>query len=247
MPANERAWASFTRPGAAGWGLGMPNGWRRAATLACWPSDPGRQADQAPNPAEIAAVRLAPGRADRHRGYAGGDPMTELAPTGDQHGPAGHRPAVNLFHVGAPWRSPHPIPAPPPADSPCPFPTTPNRPTTSDTALGGRVDGTPAALAGRWRALIRGVVGWVVVASTPQWVLARDRVVRAVVGSDGDDELAASVACFELPDGLGDLGQREGSVDEWRELAGLDELAQGLQVFLARVGGQHPQPLAHEP
>jgi hypothetical protein len=65
--------------------------------------------------------------------------------------------------------------------------------------------------------------------------------------SHGDDDLSASVACFELPDGLGDLGQRVGSVDDRCELAGLDEFPQGLQVFLPRLGGQHPQPLAHEP
>ena len=70
----------------------------------------------------------------------------------------------------------------------------------------------------------------------------------AVVGaSDGDDDLAASVACFERPHGLGDLTQRVGPADARGELAGLEQLPQGLQIFLVLLGGQHPQTLAHEP
>jgi hypothetical protein len=68
-----------------------------------------------------------------------------------------------------------------------------------------------------------------------------------VVGSHGDDDLAAGVACFERPHGLGDLPQRVGPADAWPELAGLDELPQDLQVLLALLRDQHPQPLAHEP
>jgi hypothetical protein len=73
-------------------------------------------------------------------------------------------------------------------------------------------------------------------------------VVCAVAGaSDGDDDLAASVARFERPHGLGDLTQRVGPADARGELAGLEQLRQGLQVFLVFLGGQHPQTLAHEP
>jgi hypothetical protein len=56
----------------------------------------------------------------------------------------------------------------------------------------------------------------------------------------GDDDLAASVAVHHLPDGLGHLGQREGPANDRGELAGLDQLPQGLQVLLAGLGAQHP-------
>ena len=65
--------------------------------------------------------------------------------------------------------------------------------------------------------------------------------------SDGDDELSSGVPLLQLPDGLGDLAQRVGPVNDRRELAGLDELPQDHQVVLARLGGQHPQPLTNEP
>src|SRR5918992_5163877 len=66
-------------------------------------------------------------------------------------------------------------------------------------------------------------------------------------GSHGDDDLAAGVARFERPHGLGGLAQRVDPADERPELAGLDELPQDLQVLLALLGDQHPQPLTHEP
>ena len=64
-------------------------------------------------------------------------------------------------------------------------------------------------------------------------------VLCAVAGaSDGDDDLAPGVACFERPHGLGDLTQRVGPADARGELAGLEQLPQGLQVFLVLLGGQ---------
>ena len=46
-------------------------------------------------------------------------------------------------------------------------------------------------------------------------------VLCAVAGaSDGDDDLAPGVACFERPHGLGDLAQRVGPADARGELAG---------------------------
>jgi SAM-dependent methyltransferase len=65
--------------------------------------------------------------------------------------------------------------------------------------------------------------------------------------SHGDGDLAAPVALDQLPDGLGDLGQRVGRADRWGDLAGLQQLPQGLEVLLPRLGAQHRQPLAHEP
>jgi len=77
--------------------------------------------------------------------------------------------------------------------------------------------------------------------------LVRAPVICALVGLHGDDNLAASLACFQRPHGLGNLAQRIGPADEWPELAGLDQLPQDLQVLLVRLGGQHPQPLTHQP
>ena len=68
----------------------------------------------------------------------------------------------------------------------------------------------------------------------------------STAASDGDDELAAAVALDQLADGLGDLGQRVGPADGRGDLASLQQLPQGLEIFLARLGAQHPQPLAHE-
>jgi hypothetical protein len=68
----------------------------------------------------------------------------------------------------------------------------------------------------------------------------------AVAASHGDDELAAPVALDQLADGLGDLGQRVGRADGRGDLAGLQQLPQGLEIVLARLGAQHPQPLADE-
>ena len=56
----------------------------------------------------------------------------------------------------------------------------------------------------------------------------------------------AALALDQLPDGLGDLGQRVGPADGRGDLAGLQQLPQGLEIFLARLGAQHPQPLANE-
>jgi Transposase, Mutator family len=74
-----------------------------------------------------------------------------------------------------------------------------------------------------------------------------EQALVAMVRSDGDDDLAASMALYQMPDGLRDLTQRVGPVDHGRELAGLDQLPQGLKVLLPRLGAQHPQPLAHHP
>ena len=66
--------------------------------------------------------------------------------------------------------------------------------------------------------------------------------------SHGDGDLApASAALDHLPHGLGDLAQRVGPADDWGELAGLEQLGQGLKIFRPLLGGQHAQPLAHQP
>ena len=43
------------------------------------------------------------------------------------------------------------------------------------------------------------------------------------------------------------VAQRVGPVDDRGELASLQQLSKGLQVLLAWLGGQHPQPLADQP
>jgi hypothetical protein len=64
--------------------------------------------------------------------------------------------------------------------------------------------------------------------------------------ADGDDDLAARVALSPVPDRLGDLAQRVGPVDQRRDLAGLDQLPQALDVLLALGRDQPTQPLTHE-
>ena len=42
--------------------------------------------------------------------------------------------------------------------------------------------------------------------------------------SHGDDDFSLSVSFFEITDGLGGLGERVHSVDDWCDLPGFDEL-----------------------
>ena len=46
------------------------------------------------------------------------------------------------------------------------------------------------------------------------------------VGLYGDDNLSPGVPFFEVSNGLGSITQRVGPVDDWRDLAGLEKLAQ---------------------
>src|SRR5256885_3927400 len=64
--------------------------------------------------------------------------------------------------------------------------------------------------------------------------------------SDGDNDLAACATLSQVPDGLCNLAQRECSVDNRLDRACLQELAQYLQVILARRCDQRTQPLTHE-
>jgi hypothetical protein len=69
---------------------------------------------------------------------------------------------------------------------------------------------------------------------------------EVVGGSHGDDDLSPSVSLLQIPDGLGDLAQWVGPVDDRRHLAGLDQLLQHQQVGSSFLGDQRPQPLAHQ-
>src|SRR5437762_1317020 len=71
---------------------------------------------------------------------------------------------------------------------------------------------------------------------------------RSAQGSSsyGDDDLAAGTALAEIPHGLVDLAQRERPVDDGHDLAGLEELAQRLQILLALGRDPGAQLLTHE-
>ena len=68
----------------------------------------------------------------------------------------------------------------------------------------------------------------------------------AVRASHGDDDLSASASRVQIADGVRDLAQRIGPVDDRRDLAGFDELCQDLQVAWLRAPRTIGQPLAHE-
>src|SRR5215204_1051939 len=74
-------------------------------------------------------------------------------------------------------------------------------------------------------------------------VRGRSRAARA---RHGDNDLAACVAFSHIPDGLRDLAQRERPVDDGRELAGLEQLVQCLQVFLRLRRDPGAQLLTYE-
>src|SRR5207247_749967 len=52
-------------------------------------------------------------------------------------------------------------------------------------------------------------------------------------GSDGEDDLAAGVAFFEVPDGVRGFAEGVRAVDDRGELAGLDEVEQVRKVLFA--------------
>ena len=57
---------------------------------------------------------------------------------------------------------------------------------------------------------------------------------------------SSGVSFFKIPDGLGNLAQRERPVDHRRELAGLDELLEDDHVLVVLRGHERAQLLAHE-
>jgi hypothetical protein len=61
-----------------------------------------------------------------------------------------------------------------------------------------------------------------------------------------DDDLSSSVSLFEIPDGLGNLGERVGPVDDRCDLPGFDELGEDDQVLVVLRGHERAQLLAHE-
>src|SRR6267378_1089562 len=64
--------------------------------------------------------------------------------------------------------------------------------------------------------------------------------------SNGDDDLSPRVPLFDVPDGLGGVLQRIGSVDDGRDLPGFKQLLQKDQVFLLELRDEETEPLAHE-
>ena len=74
-------------------------------------------------------------------------------------------------------------------------------------------------------------------------LLAMAPVIRT---SHGDNDLSSAVTFLQIPESVRDFAQRERSVDDRRELAGLDELLHEQQVLLVRRCRERPQVLAHE-
>ena len=64
--------------------------------------------------------------------------------------------------------------------------------------------------------------------------------------SHGDNDLPASVALREIPERLGDLGQRVGFIDDRRDLSGLEEFVHEEQVLVVWLRNKRSQALAHE-
>jgi len=65
------------------------------------------------------------------------------------------------------------------------------------------------------------------------------------VGSHGDDDLSSGVPLFEVANGGGSVAQRVGPVAYWRDLPGLEKLAQDGQILLGLAGQEENHPLAH--
>src|SRR5215204_3188866 len=64
--------------------------------------------------------------------------------------------------------------------------------------------------------------------------------------SHGDDDFSLSVSLFQIPDGLGDLAQRVGPVDDRCDLAGFYELLEDDHVLVVLLGDERAQLLVHE-
>ena len=65
--------------------------------------------------------------------------------------------------------------------------------------------------------------------------------------SHGDDDLAACAAFSHVPDGVGDVAQRVGPVDDRRDLPGFDELLEDHQVPVVLPRDERAQLLPDEP
>src|SRR5438105_3201928 len=61
-----------------------------------------------------------------------------------------------------------------------------------------------------------------------------------------DDDLPPSMSLFQMPHGIPGFAQRIRPVDDWCDLAGLNELLQELQILRVRRPKHRAQPLAHE-
>ncbi|MGZ4690784.1 MAG: hypothetical protein ACXWAY_14245, partial [Acidimicrobiia bacterium] len=64
--------------------------------------------------------------------------------------------------------------------------------------------------------------------------------------SDGDRDLAACLAGFEVSYGVGHLCQRIRAIDDRDDLTGLDELAYGVEVPVPLLVDEHGEPLRNE-
>src|SRR5215204_3832317 len=64
--------------------------------------------------------------------------------------------------------------------------------------------------------------------------------------SHGDDDFSSSVSFFQIPDGLGDLGERVRPVDDRCYLSGFDELLEDEHVLVVLLVNECASLLAHE-
>src|SRR5215217_6354653 len=85
--------------------------------------------------------------------------------------------------------------------------------------------------------------------SMPEALHTPGSVIRAAArrSSHGDDGFPLGGPLSDIPDRLRGLAQREGSVDDRRDLPGFDELLQDHQVRSPWLGQERAQPLADEP
>jgi hypothetical protein len=84
-------------------------------------------------------------------------------------------------------------------------------------------------------------------ASTPRGVSGQGaRRLSRLTWSHGDDDFSSGVSLFQIPDRLGDLGERVGPVDDRCDLPGFDELLEDDHVLVVLRGDERPQLLAHE-
>src|SRR5918997_107036 len=67
-----------------------------------------------------------------------------------------------------------------------------------------------------------------VTSSPPEWLQESS----FGFASHGDDDLSSSVSSFQIPDGLGDLGEWVRPVDDRCDLAGFDELLEDDHVLV---------------
>src|SRR3712207_1875400 len=74
----------------------------------------------------------------------------------------------------------------------------------------------------------------------------REEELAAYRASHADDDFPSSASLLQIADGLGDLAQRVGAVDDRCDLPGFDELLEDEHVLVILLIDERPQLLANE-